>query len=87
MTSELKQDIDELRAETKADIAELRAETQKGFTAVWREIGDLRAETKAGFAELRAEIADIDRRLTIRMGFMLATTGGLVVAALQYFGP
>jgi hypothetical protein len=47
----------------------------------------LRAETKAGFADLRAEIADIDRRLTIRMGFMLATTGGLVVAALQYFGP
>jgi hypothetical protein len=81
MTSELatKADIAELRIATKADIAELRIATKADLA---REVAGLKIE----IANIHQQIADLDRRLTIRMGAMMIATAGTLFAALQVFG-
>ena len=42
-----------------------------------------KADLAAATAELKAEIAQLDSRLTIRMGFMLSAAVGVAVAAMK----
>ena len=85
----VRSEIDALRVETQAEFAAVRAEMQAEFAAV-------RAEMQAGFAALRAEIAavrsdtisglrDVEQRMTIRPGGMLALVTGILLAA-KIFG-
>ena len=64
---------------TKADIAELRIATKADLE---REVFGLKIE----IANIHQQIADLDRRLTIRMGAMMIATAGTLFAALQVFG-
>lgn len=40
--------------------------------------------TKADITALRAEIAQLEVRLTIRMGVMMSATAGVVIAAMKF---
>ncbi len=40
--------------------------------------------TKADVALIRAEIAQLELKLTIRMGFMLSATVGILIAAMRF---
>ncbi len=75
----VKADIAALRAEVKAEIAELRIATKADLE---REVFGLKIE----IANIHQQIADLDRRLTIRMGAMMIATAGTLFAALQVFG-
>jgi len=81
-----KRDIDKLREATKRDIDELREATKRDIDelreATKRDIKELRQETKRDIdlakAELQASLKDLEVKLTVRMGAMLA----IVLAAI-----
>jgi hypothetical protein len=87
--TDVRNEVEALRAEMQAEFASVRAEMQAEFAAV-------RAEMHAGFAALRAEIAsvrsdmasglrDVEQRMTIRLGGMLVVVTGILLAA-KFFG-
>jgi ribosomal protein L29 len=73
---ELTQDIAELRQATQQDIAELRHELKQ-------DIAELRQATQQDIAELRHAMREMESRLTIRLGGMVALAVGIVAALVK----
>ena len=71
-----KSDLKELEHALKTDIAELRAEVN-------HEIGALRAEVNHEIGALRAEIKEMELRITMRLGGMIAVAVALITLFQQ----
>jgi hypothetical protein len=73
LRTEVKQDIAELRTELKQDIAELRTELKQ-------DIAELRTELKQDIADVRHALTQVEYKLTLRMGTMLAASIAVLTA-------
>ena len=65
--------IDHMEAATKVDFARLEAK-----------IDTARAEAKADIATVRAEMREMEQRLTIKLGAMLAVAMGAIAALVKF---
>ena len=72
--AELKSEIQEVRTELKGEIQEVRAEIQGVRAELTGEIQDLRAEVKTEIQEVRGDIQTLDARLRTmeRIGWAVA---------------
>lgn len=72
---------------TKRDLSDLDRSVQAGFKDVRTEFGtlskDLRSEMAANDKALRADLRDLEQRMTIRLGGMLAAAIALVGAMMK----
>ncbi len=80
-----KADIAKLETSTRADIAKLETGTKADIAAVKADIARLDAATRSDFVAVKAEIANSKHELTIRLGAMIVTLGGFLVA-IKYLG-
>ena len=69
---DLKQEIESARRELKREIEELR-----------RELADLRRDLAEQGKDLRAEMRDLENRLVIKLGAMMAAIAALLFAGLK----
>lgn len=64
---------------TKSDIESLRADTKS-------DIERLRADTQTDIELLRAELREVEQRMTIRLGGMVAVATGIIIAVIALTG-
>ncbi|MHC8349779.1 hypothetical protein ACYZT7_10475 [Pseudomonas sp. RT4P38] len=69
--------VPELKAHAVIEALESDMQT---FLATKSDIAQVRSE----IAQVRSEIAHLDVKLTIRMGFMLSATIGILIAAMRF---
>jgi hypothetical protein len=96
--SEVKADMANLKTQTQASIEGFRSEVKADMASLRSElkadIADLRAETKADSASLRADIecfkvstdkkfVDLELRMTLKFGAMLAVAVSILIAVLK----
>ena len=71
----------------KRDLGELEHQTDDKFAALRRDIAELKTELKRDIAELRTEfdakLRDVENRLVIKLGAMMAALLALMFAALK----
>ena len=76
---------------TKQDLSELRTRMEAGFAAAKHDVRELEIRMEAGFAAARHDVreletrmdvrfADLERRMTLRLGTMLVAGIGVVSA-------
>ena len=77
-----------LRSEMQSEFADVRSEMQSEFAAVRSEIqsesATLRSEMRSGFATLRSEMQDLEYRMMLRLGAMIAASTTITVALLAW---
>jgi hypothetical protein len=78
--TELKADIAEVRTELKADIAAVRTELKADIAAV-------RTELKIDIAEVRSDLTLLEHRMLIKLGVLVFTAAGIIIAAIRYLPP
>jgi translation initiation factor IF-2 len=78
-------DIEALKWETKGDIEALRRETKEDIAALkWETKGDIEA-LKKDVLKLDMKVEMLRRDLTIRLGAMIFTLGGVLIG-IKYLG-
>jgi hypothetical protein len=80
-----KQDVGDLRVEMKAEFAAVRSEVEALRTEMQSEFTALRAEVAAVRSDMVSGLRDVEQRMTIRLGGMLAIVTGILLAA-KIFG-
>ena len=87
---DLREEIVALRNELKADIAAVRHELKAEIAAVRHElkaeIATVRHELKVEIKESERKMADMENRLTLRLGAAMVAVNTLMFLALQVFG-
>ncbi|MGQ0664816.1 MAG: coiled-coil domain-containing protein [Pseudomonadota bacterium] len=68
---------------TKTDLSATAGALRAEIAAVRAEIAALRAEMKNEFAALRSEMRELELRLTIKLGVMMAASVAIVAALVK----
>ena len=74
-----------LRERQEADLAQLatKGDLEQLRTAMKGDLEQLRAATKADISDLRSELVMLEKRLTIKLGGMLALAVGVTTALVK----
>jgi len=88
LRSEMQSEFADVRSEMQSEFAAVRSEMQSEFAAVRSEIqsesATLRSEMRSGFATLRSEMQDLEYRMMLRLGAMIAASTTITVALLAW---
>ena len=75
-----KQDLQDLRVASKQDLQDLRIEAQQAKTEVQYSITQLESKLNYSLKEMRTDLQQMELKLTIRMGTMLAASIAILTA-------
>ena len=82
-----KDDLEKTETSLRDDLrkveASLRGDLEKLEASLRAEIATLRGDLEKTEASLRGEMRELEQRMTIRLGAMIAAAAGIVVAALK----
>jgi hypothetical protein len=82
----MKSDLAILRSDLRGDMAELRQEIKNDLTELRQEfkadLAELRQELKSDIAELRYEVRQMESRLMIKLGGMMAISMAITISVL-----
>jgi hypothetical protein len=83
----MRSDMESLKIATKHDIESLRSDTKADIESLKTDIESLRSDTKADIASLKAstrtDLAQLELRMTLKFGAMLAAAVGVLIAVLR----
>ena len=78
-----KDDLEKTETALRGEFATLRADLEKLEASLRGEIATLRGDLGRLEVSLRGEMRELEQRMTIRLGAMIAAAAGIVVAALK----
>lgn len=88
VASEIRSEMKELKIELKNDIKDLQNEVNHVANEIRNEMKDLKTELKDDMKDLKTEfktdIKDLEHRLTVRLGLMLAGSIGIISALITF---
>ena len=68
---------------TKSDLAEMRRDLSDQITATKADIAEVRRDLVEQGKDIRAEMRDLENRLVIKLGGIMAVIAGLLFAGLK----
>jgi len=82
---ELLKHVVESNLATKTDIAEIKVEIEQLRSDTKRDIEGLRKELRTDIAEVRRDMKEMEYRMTIRLGGMMAAIAGFFIVMDKFF--